>query len=447
VRLPFDFVAAKQRIALGYWMAVDFSLLPPQVPVPDDAPSPFVWSIVFVALTLGGVAFVLWSWPPHEKTQTAWFWICSAVLPPCVAGALVLRRFARFHQHRNRLQAENALSKTYADMVFNVASEPLAVLASAFRVHAADKENTFEALVARSSSPPTRPAKESREMILASCLEPAAAALAFDDAERQAAVLKWLLGLFVPIIADTLRAVPSRIPLAVHLNIGGTVLLHEAIEAVWNELPAAVRPAHLDGPPTIGPTLGLWMIDTLLDRTDPLQRDVVTVLISANLNAIWADDPPSGSAEAACMMLMCPAALARTEKLQVGGWIHRPQKESASPSGAVVRYALRWGRVTGALLGGTVQTGFDENMVGRVRVALVAEGRTGSGSSSADVALDTLVGNTATTAQWLAATLALNRANTHAAPFLAGAQSEGDVLLAVVAPGPPKITQNAMDNE
>lgn len=116
----FDFVAAYQRIALGYRMAVDFSLLPQQSPVPDDAPSPFVWSIIFVVLTLSGVAFVLWSWPPHEKTQTAWFWVCTGVLPTCMAGALVLRRFSRFHQRRNRVLSENAMSKAYVEFEHGV---------------------------------------------------------------------------------------------------------------------------------------------------------------------------------------------------------------------------------------------------------------------------------------------------------------------------------------
>ena len=307
-------------------------------------------------------------------------------------------------------------------MVFMVASEPLAVLASAFRVHAADEKNTFEALVARGASPPTRPAKESREMILASCFEPAAAALAFDDAERQTAVLKWLLGLFMPAITGALQAVPSRIPVDVHLEIGSTVLSHEAIQVIWNTLPAAVRSVRLNRPPTIDATGGIWMIDTLLDRTDLLQRDVVTVLISANLNVTWADDPPVGSGEAACMMLLCPAALARNNEMQVSGWMHRPQKESMAPLGAVVSHALKWARIKGTALGGTVQTGFDERTTGRVRVALGAEGRTGSGPSGPDIALDTLAGNTAMTAQWLAAVLALNQATTHAAPFLAGVQ-------------------------
>jgi hypothetical protein len=443
----FDFIAAKQRIALGYRMAVDFSLLPRQSPVPDDAPSPFVWSIVFVLLTLSGIAFVLWSWPPREKTQTVWFWICTGVLPPCIAGALVLRRFARFHQRRNRVLSENALGKAYINMVFDVASEPLAVLATAFRVHAVDPENTFEALVARGVSPPTRPAKESRGMIVASCLEPPTAALAFDDVERQAVILEWLLRLFVPVITDALLAVPVRIPVAVHLDINSTVLSREAIQAIWDNLPAEVRRARLSGAPTIAPSDGLWMVDTMLDCTDPIERDVVTVLISANLNVTCADDPPAGGAEAACMMLLCPAVLARKEALRVGGWIHRPQKETAAPSGTAVHYALKWGRIERAAIGGTIQTGFDENTTGRIRVALGVEGRASVGSSRSDFALDTLAGNTGTTAYWLTAVLALHLAKNCAAPYLAGVQSDGRVLLAVVTPGQPEIQKNTLINE
>src|SRR5438445_4046316 len=134
-------------------MAVDFSLLPAEVPSPEKGPSPFVWSIAFVVLTLAGIAFALWSWPRNAKTQTLWFWFCIVVIPVCLAGALVLRRFSHFYKCRNRALSGNRLGKAYVDMVFDVASVPLAVLAAGYRVHTDEKENTFDAMVARSASP------------------------------------------------------------------------------------------------------------------------------------------------------------------------------------------------------------------------------------------------------------------------------------------------------
>ncbi|MEJ0003719.1 MAG: hypothetical protein WDN30_09350 [Pararobbsia sp.] len=416
-------------------MAVDFSLLPPEVPVPQKAPSPFVWSIVFVVLTLTGVALALWSWPRNMPThQTLWFWFSIVVIPVCLAGAFVLRRFAHFYGRRNRALSDNRLGKAYLDMVFDAASMPLAVLAFDYRLHIDDEENTFDALVARSASPPTRPAKDSHHMIVASCLEPASAALTFDDEERQVAVLEWIFRSFAPAIVGVLDSVPERIPVEVHLEVSGAVLSHEAIHAVWKRLAMSAHASRLNAEPIGQPSGGLWFIDAMLDRTPPAPHDVVALRINVNLSLIRTADPEPGSTEAATMMLLCPAALARKEQLPVAGWFHRPQAEATAPPEGALHYALKWARTTGAALAGTFQTGFDQRSAAQLPVALQAAGRPVNGASSSDFVLDTLAGHAGTTAPWLAAVLALDRAVASAAPYVAGVQSEGQVLLAVLAP-------------
>ncbi|EHP37670.1 hypothetical protein OR16_41511 [Cupriavidus basilensis OR16] len=430
-------------------MAIDFSLLPAEVPVPQKAPSPFAWSIAFVVLTLAGIAFALWSWPhsAKTKTQTLWFWFRIVVIPVCLAGALVLRRFSYFYKCRNRALSDNGLSKAYLDLVFDAASVPLAVLAAGYRLHIDEKENTFDAIVARSASRPTRPAKDTREMIVASCLEPAVAALTFDDEERQGAVLEWILHSFAPAIADALSTASDLVPVEVHLDIDSSVLPHEAIQAIWAGLPASVRPSRLNVQPVIGPCGGLWLVDTMLDRKSPALRDVVTLLISANFSPLRSGDPEAGSAEAATMMLLCPAGLARKERLPVAGWLHRPQADTPAPPEDALHYALRWGRTMGTAVGGTIQTGFDERTAAQLPVALRAAGRSGDEASSSDFALDTLAGNTGPTAPWLAAVLALDRAIASNAPYIAGVQSEARVLLAVLAPPGHHMQQEGMKND
>ncbi|QOT80224.1 hypothetical protein [Cupriavidus basilensis] len=428
-------------------MAVDFSLLPAQVPVPQRGPSPFVWSVGFIVLTLAGIAFALWCWPHNAKTQTLWFWFCVVVIPVCLAGAFVLRRFSYFYKRRNRALSRNRVDKAYIDMVFDVASVPLAVLAAGYRLHIDEKENTFEAMVARSASPPTRPAKDTREMIVASCLEPEVAALTFDDEERQGAVLEWILRSFAPQIADVLGTVPDRVPVEVHLDIGGSVLSREAIQAIWAGLPASVRSSRLDVQPVVGPSGGLWLVDTMLDRPTPALRDVVTLLISANFSLLRTADPEPASAEAAAMMLLCPAGLARKERLAVAGWFHRPQSDTPAPPEGALHYALRWGGTTGTAVGGTLQTGLDQRTAAQMLVALRTAGRSGDGASSSDFALDTLAGNTGPTAPWLAAVLALDRAIASAAPYVAGVQGEARVLFAVLAPPEHHTQQDVLKND
>ncbi|MEZ0606511.1 hypothetical protein ACAX43_30945 [Paraburkholderia sp. IW21] len=428
-------------------MAVDFSLLPPECPVPDKAPSPFLWSIVFVVLTLGGMAFALGSWPRNAKTQTPWFWFCAVVIPLCLSGTIVLTRFSLFYKRHNRALSDNRSRKAYADMVFDAASVPLAVLACGYRLHAEEKHNAFDAIVARSASPPTRPAIASQEMIVATCLEPAAAALTFDDVERHSVVLEWVLRSFAPAIAEVLARVPERIPVMVHLDVTSAVLSRDAILAIWAGLPASVRPPRLREQPSIEPSGGLWLVDTMLDRASPVLRDVVTLLISANLNPLRSADPEPGSAEAACMLLLSPAALAREEQFPVSGWIHRPQADMPAPQEGALHYALKWGGTTGAALGGTIQTGFDERAAARLRIALRAAGRPGEGASPFEFALDTLAGNTGPTAPWLAAVLALDRAGACGAPYIVGVQQEERVMLAVLAPAEHHTQQDVLKND
>jgi hypothetical protein len=423
-------------------MAVDFSLLPPRQPVPENGPSPVFWSFVFVALAVAGAMLALWSWSAKEPAQTLWFWACVIVIPACGAGALVLQRFSHFQRCRNRAIAGNVVRERYLNRLFDAASAPLAVLATDYRVHADDDEQTLEAMLARSATPLTRPARHSRERIVASCLEPGVAALTFDDVERHSALLQWILEGFAPAIMQALEAVPARIPVAMRLEVASAALDPEAIWSVWNGLPDGTFPARL-GQPVLGPEGDLWVIDAMLDQTDPVQRDVITVMVSVNLNAVHAADPPQGSAEAACMFVLCPIALARQERLAVRGWMHRPQSQSKTPEGNALHYALKWGRTSAPAIGGLIHTGWDEQAIGLYGAALRAEAPAGGALSRVNHALETLVGNAGTTSPWLAAALALRRAMEAGVPYLVGGQQEEQALLAVVAPE----QQDTLNNE
>jgi hypothetical protein len=145
------------------------------------------------------------------------------------------------------------------------------------------------------------------------------------------------------------------------------------------------------------------------------------------------------------MLLLCPAALARNEKLQVRGWLHRPQEEATAPSGKALHYALQWGATSGQAIGGMIRAGFGDSTARRLRVALHAAGGPDMGASNTEFVLDTLIGDTGSTAPWLAVVLAMERAMSSAEPQLVGVESEGSVLLAVLSP--EKMQQAALRNE
>ncbi|MCA3194393.1 MULTISPECIES: hypothetical protein [unclassified Cupriavidus] len=414
-------------------MPVDFSRLPEEVPVATKGPSAIVWSSVFILLTLAGTALALLCWPRETGSGAPWFWITVTVFPVCLSGALALRPFSYFHRRRNEALALNTAVKAYRNAVFDVASVPLAVLACAYLLDAKDSGNTFDAIRRRADSPPTRQSRDSQEMIVASLLEPKEAALAFDDSERQEAVLSWILESLLARIADALKGIPPQLAVAVRLEIQ-SMLEREVVLDAWRQLPVSVRPACLAHEPVCDPSGGLRLVDTMLDAGTPAISDAVTLIISANLSQVRDADPESGSCEAACVLLVCPAALAREMQLSVAGWLHRPQASDSAPAEGALHFALRWGRVEASATAGVVSAGLDEETASQLRIGLRKAGRSGDLTASKDFALDTLVGNTGPTAPWLAVTLALQQAVQSGAPYIVSTQDDDHVLLAVVAP-------------
>src|SRR5690348_4709684 len=114
-------------------MAVDFNRLPPEEPVPDNAPARVLWTVVFLLIAIVGVFAVLLLWPKAEPTQTPWFWTCVTVYPFGVAAFVVLRRYSVYEGRRLDALAWNNAREKYVNDVFDGASRPLAVLAAICR--------------------------------------------------------------------------------------------------------------------------------------------------------------------------------------------------------------------------------------------------------------------------------------------------------------------------
>jgi hypothetical protein len=114
-------------------MAIDFSLLPPEEPNPDDPPSRLVWVIVFFVLVLAGVFAVLLLWPKNLPTQTWKFWTCLILFPVGIPTLVVMRRFGNYEGLKMDIELRNEATRGYTEHVFEVASRPLALVASAHR--------------------------------------------------------------------------------------------------------------------------------------------------------------------------------------------------------------------------------------------------------------------------------------------------------------------------
>jgi len=414
-------------------MAVDFSLMPSEAPLPENAPSPFIWSLVFVMLAVAGIAIALWTWPHQASTGNARFWFQVVVLPVCGSGALIVRRFVNFHHRRNRMRAGNLASRAYCELVYEAASEPLAVLGFDFRVDADPTKNSIDAFRKRSANPPTRIGRISGETIVASYLEPKEAALTFDDRERQVGLLNWILGEFIGAVAPVIERVPSDITFDVHLDAVSTVLTRDDVLSIWARLPDTVLPPQLRVEPTIAPGRGLWAIDSMLDRTEPSALTALTLLINCNLSALYAEDPVPGSTESASMLLLCSPLFAKQHGLPTKAFLHRPQSSSKAPDADPVHYGLKWAKATGDAISGLVLGGLDEDASTKIRRALGAEGwRQNSGSST--LQLESLVGHTGPSTPWIATSMALALASSGNALYAVCVPDGEDTLFVVVAP-------------
>ncbi len=133
-------------------MAVDFSLLPSEKPLPENSPSRLVWTITFFVLVLAGVFAVLLLWPKTLPTQTWEFWTCVVVFPLGVSTLVVMRRFAHYEGHKLNIVLSNEAARGYNAHVFEVASRPLALVGAAYRFSVDPKEDAVESVRAGSGA-------------------------------------------------------------------------------------------------------------------------------------------------------------------------------------------------------------------------------------------------------------------------------------------------------
>ena len=413
-------------------MAVDLSRLPEEVPVPEARPSLLVWSMVFIVLVLSGSASALWLWPRQATSPTAWFWISVVLLPLCLAGALVLRHFARIEGQKNQALAMNTAVRAFRNAVFKVASTPLAVLSSAYIVDVDEADNALH-VIRQPAVKRTRQSLHSRERIQARVLDPLAAALTVDDRARQKATLSWVLKSLLASVADKLKTIPPSIPVTIQLDIR-SVLDQSDLQEVWRQLPSSVRSPRFVGDPVFAPTGGLWLVDAWLDRAASDVRDVVSMLVSVCLSEVREADPQPGSCEAASILLACPEDLALRLGLSIDGWLHRPQQCNGMSMELALGYALKWGRVEAQAIGGVISAGLQQETASQLSIGLHKAGRSERNAASADVVLDTMVGDAGLAAPWLAGTLALAEAKQSGRPCIVATQDEQRTLLAVLAP-------------
>lgn len=428
-------------------MALDFSSLPPEKPIPDKSPSRFLWGAVFVVLTSAGIFAVLMLWPEGEPTHTPWFWTCVSVYPTVFSAFVVSRRYRAYELECGKVRAWNDASRKYNAQAFARESVPMLVLGVAARVTADDTKTGVDQIVDGTMKLRAKASeRKANESVSARWFEPIEARLAADDAERHECVLAWLYERLLNDLKKTLGALHPDLPLRVLLDLSGYAGESDVVE-LWqrgwrrHELRFAITDR-------VSEPLDLMTIDSWLDdQNGPLHQHAV-LLVSITLNKVIGEPPAKGSAEAGVGLLLASEALASRFELQPVAAFHRPRRAGNDNPDHALTYGLRWGGAAADDIGALWMTGFDSQAAGSVRAALNA----GSPEEENDepipeFELDRIVGKAGTSAGWLAAACAAYVAGRSPKPQLVAQRDAAHMFIAVVTNLNNASTTHALPHE
>ncbi|AKZ64369.1 hypothetical protein F506_18415 [Herbaspirillum hiltneri N3] len=417
-------------------MAVDFAQLPNEVAVPADKPRFWLWMSVFAVLTLGGVATVLLMWSADMPTQTPQFWITLIGFPTGLAALVVLRRYAMHEGAVLDALAHNEVCQQYRAQVFDYASQPLALIDTAYCL-SGDEQQNREAIAAMANG--------SLELKLNTPLIPGAQAVkarwlempdvhlhtgyAANDRQRQHATLGWLFARLLQGLNTRLQALPARVPLSVQLNVA-CALPAETVTALWQTAwdARALRAADVDH---VAAAADLMTLDDWLDHALQAEYQEARLMVTVQLRALLDTPPSEGAAEAGAAVLLMPEALAYQYRIAANRYLHRPERARHQEVRESLAHALQWARLEGKSLRQIWCAGLDPGQYHQWSVPASQ-----LGVDANDVLLDASVGDTGIAAPWLALACAHAAAVDGGARLLLCAQ-EHTVDCAVLR-GPPQ---------
>ncbi|HDR9797996.1 TPA: hypothetical protein QDC59_001561 [Burkholderia cenocepacia] len=379
-------------------MPVDFDKLPPEEPVPDRPPSRFVWTIVFFVIVLACTFAVLLLWPKSEPTQSFWFWICITVYPVGIAAFVVLRRYSVFEGRRLDAIAWNDAREKYLNRVFEDASQPLVLVAAAYRFASDAKDDALDKLLDGSIKLEPRIALKHDAPVNARWFDQPNTdedGNRFNsDDERQRHVREWVFGELIGDVADAIRALPSELKVAIQLVLPDVANPGEALaswDRQWMKSKLQLHKVEvLPEPPD------LMALDAWLDRINQKRDQQARLLIFVRLNSVLQALPPDGSAEAGVALLVMPEPTQHRFKTDSIARLHRPNDTNGCPVDIALARALRWGRMEPSAVSRIWQCALDPAVKNAVTAAVVKAGITGTTTN-----IDYIVGHAGEVASWL----------------------------------------------
>ena len=350
-------------------MAVDHSLLSLEKVLAGDPPSKLFWSIVFVVLLAAGSAAVVLFWPKDIPTDDWQFRTTLLVVPTALASFFVSRRFSAHEAYKLDVKARNEVVGAYNQIVFDAASKPIAVLATAYRFSFDRKENALTSildksmmLVSQVAIAQDAPPIKARWLVLPAVKLKEGTLIA--DKSRHLEVAKWLFAELIEEIAETIKTLPRRVTLDVHFVMSSLLSIEER-DRLWNNKwqEFGLRPIAIavsDG------DTGLMMLDRWLDQTIATSENKARLIVAIQMDVLQSASPPPGSAESAVALLLMPHVTATRHKFASTVNLHRPVRAGIAQANDALHFALKWADAVAPDIKGGWQTGFDATQWGRV---------------------------------------------------------------------------------
>ena len=391
---------------------------------------------MFAVITLGGVATVLLMWPADMPTKTPQFWITLIGFPVGLAALAVLRLYAMHEGRVLDALAHNEVCQQYRTQVFEYASQPLALIDTAYCI-SGDAQQNREAIAAMANgalelklnTPPIPRAQAVKARWLEMPDVRLNTAPAANDRQRQHATLGWLFAQLLQGLNTSLQALPARVPLSVQLNVA-CALPAETVIALWQTVwdAQALRAVDVDH---VVAAPDLMTLDYWLDHALQAEYQEARLIVTVQLHALLDTPPSAGAAEAGVAVLLMPEALAYQHRIAANHYLHRPERARHQEAGENLAHALQWARLEGKSLVQIWCTGLDQGQYGQWSAPASQ-----LDVDAKDVLLDSSVGDTGIAAPWLALACAHAAAIDGRARLLLCAQ-EHTVDCAVLR-GPPQ---------
>ncbi|SCZ21045.1 MULTISPECIES: hypothetical protein [Burkholderia] len=422
-------------------MAIDVDALPPRIESYPQPPSLLVWSIIFVACTVGGGTAALLVWPKRFPTATPVFWIAIVIVPLLVAAIVTLVPFLRHAGKVRAITSWNDRRDRYVAGVFDEESRPIAVLGSfcRFPVHDArspvSKVASGEIVLVPQQTPDKTATVAARWF--------AAPEFSIEtepreyDADRQRVLLLDLLSGILDALEPRIGALPAALPLKVALFIDAPSFdddIRQHFRSFWNA--RALRAFTFDAEQSIP---GLMSLDRWLDRQADSNPDYAMLLVTIQLHDLVTQSPPPGSGEAAIALLMARHDVGERPRLGASAYLHRPRQGTLASLQQALSLALKWGKAKPADIQHLWHTGFDK--VGQQ--ALMAAARTEkvalveSQQVPGEHNVDRIVGDAGIAADWFALACAVEFAQSFGGPQLVARHNEANSIVSVVRPAVP----------